>query len=129
MKIVHRNKRSQSISKIARATGALGVFLPTSGLRRQGTSECRPPRWNIQGTSNQGWVRNRSCTGLRTQGKFPEKQAEKASRAMTDISGVILEKRGQAYWITINRPDKRNAINGHVIARLGWPYPDAHGGP
>ena len=35
---------------------------------------------------------------------------------MTDT--VILEKRGQAFWITINRPDKRNAINGEVIAGL-----------
>jgi hypothetical protein len=44
---------------------------------------------------------------------------------MTDSSGVILEKRGQAYWITINRPDKRNAINGDVIAGIAkgprWP--------
>ena len=29
---------------------------------------------------------------------------------MTD-SSVILDKRGQAFWITINRPDKRNALN------------------
>ncbi len=32
---------------------------------------------------------------------------------MTDNSNsVVLEKRGQAFWITINRPDKRNALNG-----------------
>jgi enoyl-CoA hydratase/carnithine racemase len=28
---------------------------------------------------------------------------------------VLHEKRGRAYWITINRPDKRNAINAEVI--------------
>ena len=37
---------------------------------------------------------------------------------MTDNNSVILEKRGQAFWITINRPDKRNAINGDVIAGI-----------
>ena len=31
---------------------------------------------------------------------------------MTDSSSVLLEKRGPAFWITINRPEKRNAING-----------------
>jgi len=35
---------------------------------------------------------------------------------MTDSSSVIREKRGQAFWITINRPDKRNAINADVVA-------------
>ena len=50
---------------------------------------------------------------------------EQASRAMTDNS-VILEKRGQAFWITINRPDKRNALNGEVIAGLAKGYRDAH---
>src|ERR1700744_1366172 len=44
-----------------------------------------------------------------------------ASRAMTDNS-VVLEKRGQAFWITINRPDKRNAINGDVIAGIAKGY-------
>jgi enoyl-CoA hydratase/carnithine racemase len=37
---------------------------------------------------------------------------------MTDNSSVIREKRGQAFWITINRPDKRNAINAEVIAGI-----------
>ena len=45
---------------------------------------------------------------------------------MTDNSGVILEKRGQAFWITINRPDKRNALNADVIAGLAKGYRDAH---
>jgi enoyl-CoA hydratase/carnithine racemase len=36
---------------------------------------------------------------------------------MNDMSSVIREKRGQAFWITINRPDKRNAINADVGRR------------
>jgi enoyl-CoA hydratase/carnithine racemase len=35
---------------------------------------------------------------------------------------VLIEKRGHAMWVTINRPDKRNAINKDVVAgiRAGW---------
>jgi len=39
---------------------------------------------------------------------------------------VILQKRGQAFWITINRPEKRNAINGEVVAGIAKGYRDAH---
>src|SRR3954470_22295225 len=45
---------------------------------------------------------------------------------MTDNSSVIREKRGAAFWITINRPDKRNALNGEVIAGIAKGYHDAH---
>src|SRR5713226_8095278 len=51
---------------------------------------------------------------------------KQVSAAMTDNSSVILEKHGQAYWITINRPDKRNALNGEVIAGIAKGYRDAH---
>ena len=35
------------------------------------------------------------------------------------MSGVVLhELRGAALWITINRPDKRNAINAEVVAGI-----------
>src|SRR3954469_25687823 len=44
---------------------------------------------------------------------------------MTDNSSVVLDKRGQAFWITINRPDKRNAINGDVVAGISKGYRDA----
>jgi enoyl-CoA hydratase/carnithine racemase len=44
---------------------------------------------------------------------------------MTDDS-VILDKRGQSLWITINRPDKRNALNGDVIAGIARGYRAAH---
>ncbi len=45
---------------------------------------------------------------------------------MTDDTSVILERRGQAFWITINRPDKRNALNGEVIAGIAKGYRLAH---
>ncbi|ABD88741.1 enoyl-CoA hydratase/isomerase family protein [Rhodopseudomonas palustris] len=44
---------------------------------------------------------------------------------MTDDS-VIIEKRGAALWITINRPDKRNAINAGVVDGIGRGYRLAH---
>src|SRR3979409_2614615 len=45
---------------------------------------------------------------------------------MTDKNSVMLEKRGQAFWITINRPEKRNAINGDVVAGIAKGYREAH---
>ena len=45
---------------------------------------------------------------------------------MSDSNSVVCEKRGQAFWITINRPDKRNALNADVIAGIGKGYRDAH---
>ncbi len=42
---------------------------------------------------------------------------------------VVLAKRGAALWITINRPEKRNAINGDVIAGIAQGYRDAHDDP
>src|SRR3982074_2289629 len=51
---------------------------------------------------------------------------EEASRAMNDNNSVVLEKRGPAFWITINRPEKRNALNGEVIAGIAKGYRDAH---
>lgn len=45
---------------------------------------------------------------------------------MTDDASVMLERRGQAFWITINRPAKRNALNGEVIAGIAKGYREAH---
>src|SRR3954464_6568817 len=45
---------------------------------------------------------------------------------MTDNTSVNLEKRGNAFWITINRPEKRNAINGDVVAGIAKGYRTAH---
>ena len=45
---------------------------------------------------------------------------------MTDNNVVVSEKRGQAYWITINRPEKRNAINSDVVAGIVKGYRQAH---
>jgi enoyl-CoA hydratase/carnithine racemase len=44
---------------------------------------------------------------------------------MSDNS-VVLEKRGQAFWITINRPEKRNAINADVVTGIAKGYRTAH---
>jgi methylglutaconyl-CoA hydratase len=48
---------------------------------------------------------------------------------MTDTAAVLLDKRGSAFWITINRPDKRNAINAEVVAGIAKGYRDAHDDP
>ena len=45
---------------------------------------------------------------------------------MIENKSVLFEKRGSAFWITINRPDKRNALNGEVIATIAKGYRDAH---
>src|SRR5438445_4966283 len=42
---------------------------------------------------------------------------------------VLCEKRGHALWITINRPDKRNAINADVVAGIRAGYREAHADP
>jgi enoyl-CoA hydratase/carnithine racemase len=46
---------------------------------------------------------------------------------MTANQSVLIERRGQAYWITINRPDKRNAINQDVVAGIAAGYREAQG--
>lgn len=48
---------------------------------------------------------------------------------MTDTSSVLRDKRGPAFWITINRPDKRNALNADVIAGINAGYRAAHDDP
>ncbi len=45
---------------------------------------------------------------------------------MTDNTSVLIEKRGAALHITINRPEKRNAINADVIAGIAKGYHAAH---
>lgn len=44
---------------------------------------------------------------------------------MSDAT-VLHEKRGHAFWITINRSDKRNALNASVIAGIVDGYRKAH---
>ncbi|MEJ8822586.1 enoyl-CoA hydratase/isomerase family protein [Variovorax humicola] len=44
-------------------------------------------------------------------------------------AAVLLDKRGHALWITINRPDKRNAINKDVVAGIREGYRQAHADP
>ena len=45
---------------------------------------------------------------------------------MSDDNAVLHDKRGRAFWITINRPDKRNALNAEVIAGIRAGYAAAH---
>src|SRR3984957_6980 len=45
---------------------------------------------------------------------------------MNDTSSVLVEKRGSSLWITINRPEKRNAVNADVIAGIARGYRIAH---
>lgn len=44
---------------------------------------------------------------------------------MSDAT-VLHDKRGHAFWITINRPDKRNALNASVITGIVDGYRRAH---
>jgi len=49
---------------------------------------------------------------------------------MSDTAAPVLhDKRGHAFWITINRPDKRNAINAEVIGGIRAGFRSAHGDP
>jgi enoyl-CoA hydratase/carnithine racemase len=52
---------------------------------------------------------------------------------MTDTTpastDVLHERRGAAFWITINRPDKRNALNAGVVAGLRAGLAAAHADP
>ena len=44
-------------------------------------------------------------------------------------AAVLHERRGHTFWITINRPDKRNAINAEVIEGIRMGYRAAHADP
>ncbi len=48
---------------------------------------------------------------------------------MNEQAAVMLEKRGNVFWITLNRPEKRNAINQDVIDGIGEGYRRAHADP
>jgi methylglutaconyl-CoA hydratase len=45
---------------------------------------------------------------------------------MSANQAVLFEKRGPVYWITLNRPEKRNALNADVIAGIVEGYRKAH---
>ncbi|MEZ5646320.1 MAG: enoyl-CoA hydratase/isomerase family protein [Burkholderiaceae bacterium] len=48
---------------------------------------------------------------------------------MSDTDEVLLERRGQAFWITINRPEKRNALHAGVIESMREGLRRAHADP
>lgn len=48
---------------------------------------------------------------------------------MADKPEVLLERRGPVMWITLNRPEKRNAINQAVIDGVREGYERAHADP
>lgn len=48
---------------------------------------------------------------------------------MTENPAVHLAKRGKAFWITLNRPEKRNAINHDIIEGVRDGYLQAHADP
>lgn len=48
---------------------------------------------------------------------------------MAEGQEVLHERRGHELWITINRPEKRNAINQAVIAGIREGYEQAHADP
>jgi methylglutaconyl-CoA hydratase len=45
------------------------------------------------------------------------------------MSDVLIERRGHALWLTINRPDQRNALNGDVLGALTGALRDAKDEP
>lgn len=48
---------------------------------------------------------------------------------MNEETAVLMEKRGAAFWITLNRPEKRNAISRDVIDGIREGYQQAHADP
>lgn len=52
-----------------------------------------------------------------------------SEQPMPEQQTVLLAQRGPALWITINRPEKRNAINTDVIARIREGYLKAESDP
>ena len=48
---------------------------------------------------------------------------------MSEEQAVLIEKRGHALWITLNRPQRRNAINQDILAGVRRGYEQAHADP
>ena len=48
---------------------------------------------------------------------------------MSEAAAVLHQKKGAALWITINRTEKRNALNADVITGITKGYRDAHDDP
>mgnify|MGYP002621859746 CR=1 FL=1 len=52
-----------------------------------------------------------------------------SGRSMSGGAEVLHEARGAAFWITINRPDRRNAINRAVVEGIRAGLARAHEDP
>src|SRR4029453_1903999 len=53
------------------------------------------------------------------RGRRPRRRRASRCRRRKLVPGVVLfERRGPAAWVTLNRPDKLNAISGEVVTRL-----------
>lgn len=48
---------------------------------------------------------------------------------MSDTAAVLHARHDHAFWITINRPDKRNTLNAEVLAGIRSGYAAAHADP
>ncbi|WP_088281950.1 enoyl-CoA hydratase/isomerase family protein [Ideonella sp. A 288] len=48
---------------------------------------------------------------------------------MNTAPAVLVERRGPACWVTINRPERRNALNAAVVAGLREAWARAHDDP
>ncbi|WP_322028037.1 enoyl-CoA hydratase/isomerase family protein [Burkholderia sp. BCC1977] len=48
---------------------------------------------------------------------------------MTEKSAVLLEQRDRVFWITINRPSRRNVLNDDVVTGIVEGYRIAHSNP
>ena len=70
-----------------------------------------PPRWATRCRPSASWPRSRT-------------RKQERSRAMSDV--VLHEKRGESFWITLNREEKRNALNREVVAGIAEGYRKAH---
>src|SRR5678816_1053599 len=69
------------------------------------------------------WWRRSSDAGARPRWRSISEDS------MSTNPSVLIERRGPALWITLNRPEKRNAIDASVIAGIRRGYAEAQADP
>src|SRR5262245_64345193 len=89
---------------------------------------CMPRRWQASCARCTSQLANKWRRGASSPRSPPRPQPPEfhEESAMSDPGAVLHDKRGHAFWITINRPDKRNALNADVIAGIRDGYAAAH---